>query len=236
MQNIEYVKNYKEKELRQYVTAFLLVAVASVGFQTQLAGDDVASLLSLVQMVIIDILIGAICVLVFVLNELWSDKAKTRIAYRELPSDTVFADIAGNKLDATGFDLDKAKVMFAELSAAPPAKQTAEWNVLLRKSRDDEGGNVVEAERLQLMTRDICMSTFSLLIMTVIAVIVLAVWRNNMYEAINTLWLPIVYLLVMMVITRKAAQNRARRFVALVIKNAVQDCKGGVIQNKSAVN
>lgn len=236
MQNIEYIKSYKEKELRQYVIAYLFVAVASVGFQMQITDDCVTSLATLFQMIIIDILIGAICILVFVLNELWSDKLKTKLVYSKLPSDTVFSDIVDNKLDATGFDLDKAKVMYANLSTASPAKQTSEWNILLRKSRDDGRNNVVEAERLQLMTRDICMSTFSLLIMNIVAIVILAIWKNNIYLAINTLWIPVLYLLVMMVITRIAARNRAERFIALVIKNAVQDYKDDTLQNKHSAN
>lgn len=30
--NVEYIKDYKYKELKQYVLAYLLIAVASVGF------------------------------------------------------------------------------------------------------------------------------------------------------------------------------------------------------------
>lgn len=223
MSNIEYVKNYKEKELRQYVIAYLLIAVASVGFQTQVVCNEVTSLTSFFQMLITDVLIGAICVLVFVFNELCSDRIKSKLVYGKLPSDTVFSDIAENKLDATGFELEKARVMYAELSTAPAAKQTAEWNVLLRKSRDDERGNVVEAERLQLMTRDICMSTLSLLIMTVVTIVVLAIWKRSLYTAIITFWLPVAYLLFMLIITRISARNRVKRFVSIVIKNAVQD-------------
>lgn len=65
MQNIEYIKSYKEKELRQYVIAYLFVAVASVGFQMQITDDCVTSLATLFQMIIIDILIGAICIFSF---------------------------------------------------------------------------------------------------------------------------------------------------------------------------
>lgn len=104
--------------------------------------------------------------------------------------------------------------MYTSLATALAAKQTSEWNVLLRKCRNDGHGNVVDAERLQLMTRDIYLSTFSLLITTVIAVGVLAIWKSNFCIAINALWIPIVYLLVMMAITRKAARNRAERFVS----------------------
>lgn len=53
--------------------------------------------------------------------------------------------------------------MYAPESKATENRQTAEWNRALKKSRDAGWGNVIEAECLQLMTRDICMSTISLL-------------------------------------------------------------------------
>ena len=33
--------------------------------------------------------------------------------YQDMPSDTVFTDMASGKIDAAGFDLAKAKEMFA---------------------------------------------------------------------------------------------------------------------------
>lgn len=110
---------------------------------------------SLFNMIAIDVLVGAICTLVFVLNELWSDKSKTRLVYHQMPSDAVFSDIASGKIDATGFDLETAQKMYGHMADAPANLQTAEWNKLLQKSRISEMGNVIEAERLQLMTRDI---------------------------------------------------------------------------------
>ena len=75
-----------------------------------------------------------------------------------MPSDAVFSDIASGKIDATGFDLETAQKMYGHMADAPANLQTAEWNKLLQKSRISEMGNVIEAERLQLMTRDITCS------------------------------------------------------------------------------
>ena len=218
--NTEYTKDYKDKELRQYVLAYLLITVTSVGFHTQLA--ERITLSSLLKMATIDVFVGAICVLVFVFNELWSDKAKTIIVYGKMPSDTVFSDISNGKIDATGFDFDKAKNMYAHLFTAPANKQTAEWGLLLRKSRDAGRGNVIEAERLQLMTRDMCVSTVSLLIMSLIAFVVLIFVEDGIRLPFNIFGLPIAYLAFMFLITRAAAKKRAVRFVAMVIKNDVQ--------------
>ena len=217
--NVEYIKDYKYKELKQYVLAYLLIAVASVGFYVKDTIGAVGLLSALSSMIAIDTLAGAICALVFILNEFWPDKVKQQIIYKDMPSDTVFTDIASGKIDAAGFDLAKAKEMFAHLSNAPANQQTAEWNDLLRKCKDAERGNVIDAERMQLMTRDICMSTISLL---VIAFGVLAVAYMSLVTAIKILYIPLVYLVIMWFVTKKAAKSRANRIVVLVIKNAVQ--------------
>lgn len=161
-------------------------------------------------MIAIDVLVGAICTLVFVLNELWSDKSKTRLVYHQMPSDAVFSDIASGKIDATGFDLETAQKMYGHMADAPANLQTAEWNKLLQKSRISEMGNVIEAERLQLMTRDICMSTISLFIMTLAALVVLEVFSVNKWDPIKMFIIPLVYLLVMFFASRAAARSRGQ--------------------------
>lgn len=70
--------------------------------------------------------------------------------------------------------------MYAPESKATENRQTAEWNRALKKSRDAGWGNVIEAECLQLMTRDICMSTISLLTMTgKVLVVLMIVYREK---------------------------------------------------------
>jgi hypothetical protein len=235
MSDIEYVKNYKEKELRQYVLAYLLITIATVGFQTAVelqVSESYTNVMTLIfKMIMTDVFIGAICVLVMIFNEIWPDNMKTKLVYGQLPSNTVFSRISNGKIDATGFDLDKAKVIYAHLFSASAAKQTVEWNNLLRKCRDSGYNNVVEAERMQLMTRDICLSTISLLIVNVVAVVVFAIVNKNICISMKMLGIPIVYLVVMLIITKIVSRNRANRFLSLVIKNNVQDNKD--IQNRN---
>ena len=200
----------------------MLITIASVGFCTRATIGNLDWYSSLFNMIAIDVLVGAICTLVFVLNELWSDKSKTRLVYHQMPSDAVFSDIASGKIDATGFDLETAQKMYGHMADAPANLQTAEWNKLLQKSRISEMGNVIEAERLQLMTRDICMSTISLFIMTLAALVVLEVFSVNKWDPIKMFIIPLVYLLVMFFASRAAARSRAKRFVPIVIKNDVQ--------------
>lgn len=220
--NTEYIKDYRDKELKQFVVAYFLIAVASVGFYALSSAKAVGNLSVLFEMITIDTFVGAISILVIILNELWSDKAKTKIVYKKMPSDSVFSNISTGKIDSTGFDLEKAQALYSHLSKASANKQTAEWNLMLKKSRDEQCGNVVEAERMQLMTRDICVSTVSLLIMNLVAFLLLTIVFSNIEEAIKVFGIPLIYLIVMFFITRSAARNRAGRFVILVIKNDVQ--------------
>ena len=219
----KYIKSYKDKELKQYILAYMLIAISSVGFYTNESVGNTDLLLSIFNMASIDVFIIAICGLVLVMNELWSDKSKTRIVYHKMPSDTVFSNIALGKIDATGFDLIKAQSIYANLSNVEANKQTAEWNKLLMKSRDAGLKNVLEAERLQLMTRDICMSTVSLFIMTLVVLVVLMIIFKNVWNPLKMLAIPLAYLVVMFFVSRTAAKNRANRFVAIVIKNDVQN-------------
>ena len=227
MVDIEYVKNYKEKELRQYVLAYLLVTIALIGFQTtselQISQNDTNVMMSMFQMIMTDIFIGAICVLVLIFNEIWSDNMKTKLVYGKFPSDNVFTRIFNNKIDTTGFNHDKAKTIYAHLFSASASEQTTEWNKLLRKCRGSGHNNVIEAERMQLMTRDICLSTISLLFLNFIAIIILTIFNKNICISINVLGVPIFYLVVMLFVTKVTSKNRANRFLMMVIKNDVQN-------------
>lgn len=51
---------------------------------------------------------------------------------------------------------------------------------------------------------------------------VLAVAYMSLVTAIKILYIPLVYLVIMWFVTKKAAKSRANRIVVLVIKNAVQ--------------
>lgn len=82
----------------EYVLVYLLIAISFVGFYTEEGVKNKGLLPSLFSMATIVALVGAICVLLFVFNELWPDKAKTKIVYLKVPSATIFSDIASEKM------------------------------------------------------------------------------------------------------------------------------------------
>ena len=71
---------------------------------------------------------------------------------------------------------------------------------------------------MQLMTRDICMSTLSLLILTLLTVGIFAVLKPDDLENLWLFAVPLLYLGIMFFATKAAAKHRARRSVELVIK------------------
>lgn len=212
-----YVKDYKEKELRQYILAYLLITVASIALHTDFSADNENLLDTLLKMAAIDIWVSGLSVLVVILNEIWPDAMKTEIVYGSMPSDSIFSEIAARENEFC-FDIDVAKEKYKHFSALPPDKQRAEWYKLLHASREAECGNVIEGQRMQLMTRDICMSTLSLLILTLLTVAIFTALKPDSQECWQMFAVPVLYLSVMFFVTKVAAKNRARRFVELVIK------------------
>ena len=55
--NTEYIKNYKDKELKQFVVAYFLVAVAAVGFYALSNTETIGLLTALFEMITIDIFV-----------------------------------------------------------------------------------------------------------------------------------------------------------------------------------
>lgn len=218
--NYDYIKDYRGKELKQYVIAYLLMLMCSIGLNASFSG--VNSFSEVLNILSLDLLAGAICILVLIFNELWSDKAKIAMVYGTFPSDTIFTDIKNGEKYLTGFDFHKAQELYVDYAELSSTEQTVKWNLLLRKSKESAQGNVIEAQRLQLMTRDICISTVSLIILSLASLAVLTFIRNDFCSSISIFGFPMIYLSVMFFITKKAALNRAKRLVALVIKNDVQ--------------
>ena len=110
------------------------------------------------------------------------------------------------------------KHKYKRFSTLPPDKQSAEWYKLLHARKEADCGNVIEGQRMQLMTRDICISTLSLLILTLLTVAIFTALKPDGQEYWRIFAVPVLYLSVMFFVTKVAAKNRARRFVELVIR------------------
>lgn len=78
------------------------------------------------------------------------------------------------------------------------------------ESRKKEYGNVIEAERQQLLTRDIYVSSVSLLIINLLTKLIMSVVFGNVLKSIIIFGVPELYLAVMYVLSRRAANNTAK--------------------------
>ena len=157
-------KTTKKKNCGSIFLRTCLLTVASIALHTDFSADNENLLDTLLKMAAIDIWVSGLSVLVVILNEIWPDAMKTEIVYGSMPSDTIFSEIAAGE-NQRCFDIDVAKEKYKHFSALPPDKQRSEWYKLLHASKEADCGNVIEGQRMQLMTRDICISTLSLLIL-----------------------------------------------------------------------
>ena len=216
--NKDYIKDYKYKELRHYILAFFLIAVSSIGLMECDFMSPEKYFETAMSMISMDLLQGAICILVMILNEIVNNTTKAKIVYGVLPSDSIFSDINTGKFKTTDFDISAAKKKYKTHISKPSSQQTMEWNKLLFNARKAESGSVIEAERSQLLTRDLCLSTLTLFILDVICLVVIAILRGSFFEMLKLFAIPLGFLFVMFFVLRKVARNKANRLVSLVIK------------------
>ena len=229
--NIDYIKDYKDKELKQYIIASFFAVIASIGLSMYGLQIQDAFFTLLLKALSIDIFEIAICILVYLFSELWGNEARTKIVYIRLPSDSVFSNISNGKIRTLDFDVSRAKNKYHYLSKKTGAQQTTEWNKMLLNARKDEVGSVIEAERCQLLARDMCMSTVTLFLGNVVAFIVVAVVLKSFMDSLKLFAVPFTYLVLMFVITRCVANKKAKRLVGLVIKNDLltEEKKSGIV-------
>lgn len=217
--NTSYIKDYKDKELKHFIMASVIVVVSLIGLRMYgiWPQDGLESLL--LKAIPIDLLEAAIGILVYIFTELWNNTAKVWIVYKQLPSDTVFSDIIAGKMKSLDFDIVQAKNKYHTNAQKTNRQQTIEWNKMLREARKEEVGSVIEAERSQLLTRDMCITSFTLFIINVIVFIIVAIVLKSFSESVKLFALPMIYLVAMFFITKMIARNKAKRLLELVIKN-----------------
>lgn len=217
--NNDYIKDYRDKELRQYILATFLVLSASIGLGMLELLDKSISFSALLEILSFEILEGAICILVSIFTELWGNKAKIHIVYSHFPSDTIFTEIENGTIYSLDYDTSKAKTKYRDLSNKSREQQTETWNKMLLKARKDNVGSVIEAERSQLLTRDLCITTLTLFVANIFMIIISAVIGGSFLNALKLFSVSFVYLLIMFLATRIVANSKAKRLICLVIKN-----------------
>lgn len=221
--NNDYIKDYKGKELKLFIMSYMLITAVVIAFYVMKNNEIVEVFPVLIELVTLDAIAGVACTIVYIVNELWAVTTRIKLVYKILPSDTIFSDIAVGKITIPGIDMEKAAEQYKELFGESAEVQTMEWNKILIKSRKSEYGNVIEAERQQLLTRDICITSISLSIINGIIIVIMSIVFGSVCKSIEIFGVPTIYTLVMYILSRKTANNTARELVYMVIKNDVID-------------
>lgn len=208
------MKDYREKELKWYILAylFLLIGISEAGLIT--AGDGWAD--SVEELLASSLLAGTICTLSFVFDCLYTADVKGKLVclgFATLPGKTIFTRISASKINDIRIDAKKAQEKYVDVIRNLPAGkndkkkyENTKWYALSRIH--DADPRVITAHRDYLLCRDMYTTTISMLALTIISMV---------FKVIQFSCIPIGYLLVMLVLTNIATHARASRFVNSVI-------------------
>lgn len=209
------MKDYREKELKWYIFAylFLLIGISGQGLITS-GGDNGFS--SVEKLLSSSLLAGVICTLGFVFDYLYTAGIKDvllNLGIMTLPGKTIFTRISKGKVSNMRIDTKEAQGKYNDIISAIPTDKKArekyentKWYALSRMHEDDP--RVKTAHRDYLLTRDMYTTTITMLVLTAVGMGA---------NVIQHSWIPIGYLATMLVLTNIAAHARAHRFVNSVI-------------------
>lgn len=208
------LKNYRDNELKWFILAYLFLVIGSGN--PNVIKDTGIEVLSKIESLISTALIsGAICSLAFVIDSLYSQKIKDALLYlkiTKMPGTTIFTRIKSGTLKDARFETIQAQRKYEAIINNIPANKSksgyenAKWYKIYVLYKEDSA--ISSVHRDFLLCRDLYITTISLVVLTVIAMII---------KLIPFSWILLGYLLTMAIITNCAAHNKAHRFVNTVI-------------------
>lgn len=209
------MKDYREKELKWYIFAYLFLLMG-IGGQGLIAPEGYNGFSSIEMLLSSSLLAGVICTLGFVFDCLYTAGIKDillNFGIMTLPGKTIFTRISKGKISDMRIDTKEAQEKYNSVISAIPADKKAKkkyentiWYSLSRMHEDDP--RVKTAHRDYLLSRDMYTTTITLLVLTA---------AGMGANVIQHSWIPIGYLATMLVLTNIATHARAHRFVNSVI-------------------
>lgn len=209
------MKDYREKELKWYIFAylFLIIGVRS----SEIITYGISDWFSIIEKLLSSSLLGgAICTLAFVADCLYTAELKEKLlcfGFITLPGKTVFTRILNGEINDMRFDTRIAQEKYKEIiNGIPSSKKDKEkyenrkWYSLSRIHEDDP--RVKTAHHDYLLSRDLYTTTVTLALLTV---------AGMAFKVIQFSWIQIGYLIAMLILTNIATHLRAHRFVNSVI-------------------
>ncbi len=204
------IKDYKSKELVYLAISNLLIW--SYFNIDNLSTVDISVMSTLLEATI---MFGAIQMIVFILDAIYSDKAKNRLIWAKqcLPGEVVFSKVIPEHEDIR-IDNEIVKKEYLDIYKNMPSAlkdkkkyENREWYKLYNKY--EQNSKVYFSQREWLLCRDIYVGYFTSLVCYLLLQV--AVDKQNIsFEFIG-------YLLIMLIISNIAARIKSERFVLNVI-------------------
>jgi len=209
------MKDYREKELKWYVLAYLFLMIG-INNSELIASDSDNWFGSIEKLLTSSLLVGVICTLAFVFDCLYTAELKDLmlcLGFNTLPGKTIFSHISKSKINDMRLDVKKAQEKYKDIISNLPSDknerkkyENINWYNLSRIHEDDP--RVKTAHRDYLLSRDLYTTTITMLVLTS---------AGMGFEIIPFSWIPICYLMAMLIFTNIATHFRAHRFVNSVI-------------------
>lgn len=204
------IKQYRGNEMKWYVIAYLLIIV--VLFTLPENGETITSIEKIFSSALISGVIGS---LVVVFDSLYSSKLKEILlfmGFTKVPGNTIFTRIKNGKIKDDRISINDARAAYKEIIDNIPQNrlkgeyENSRWYTIYSKYIEDN--RVQSTQHDFLLCRDLYITTISMAIITIVAVIMGFLPFSQVLFS---------YLLIMLVITNIAAHNKANRFVNTII-------------------
>ena len=214
------VKDYLDKELNRFVLANVIILLLLAG-QLDVLSNAKTILVFGINLTSIIAVASPLYIYVFFFNYIYSPKLKTRLIFwwNDMPGCTIFSDILMGKIKDSRFTqaeavekYDAIYIKISEYKNGDEANQirnyeNASWYKIYQRYKNEKA--VLDALRGQLLCRDACVATFSMLVMLGL------LWFIGYGYYLNCkcgIFLVLVYLF-----SNLAARLRAKRLVLTVI-------------------
>lgn len=217
---VQNVKDYIDKELNKFVLANIIVVLFLAG-QLDLLSDTKSISVFGISLANLGIVASPMYVYIFVLNYVYSPETKDKIVFwwGRMPGCTIFTDIRQGSIHDPRFTqetiIEKYKDIYNKITQyvydgkidKAHLYENESWYKIYSKYKNK--GAVSDALCGQLLCRDMCVATFSMLMMLFVA------WFLGYGYIFN--YKCVIFLVVVYSISNAAARFRASRLVLNVI-------------------
>jgi hypothetical protein len=219
---MENLKDYREKELKYYAVANILILLLLLGnlqFQVDITTINVfTTIINILEMAFIS---GTIFVFTFLSDSLFPSVLKEKLVFYRVPGETIFSNLKEKHTDKR-FTWEQAKEIYKSVYDNLPENkkeqyiyENSEWYKIYNKHRD--------VMMIKISNRDflVCRDIYFTTIITIILYFVLVL----IFKVIIFDCKYIGYLMCMLFISNIGTRNKAKRFVYNVISYDITNRK-----------